>query len=1184
MEPTSLEDYFIQTHKYKLEYGEKQTVVFMQIGSFYEVYALRVKNNEDIEYICNKTNLSVSAKQRIRENNYYFGNTNIDTIAKVTDLAIATKSNMNYSIYIMKDGSISYVHPKFNNKIYDMETFEQDSSSNYMDYFETNIKKKQTSTKNITKSNDIMREIKCDVCMCGFTSTKDYIVEKYIQKLLNCGYTIPLFDQYDCEDDPSKKYRELSQIISSGTYFNDNTTSLSNNICVIRFHYSSASIFSRKSQKKQNNSNVNNGTLVIGMSSIDVITGMSNYYEYTVDFTNSPSMFDELDYYLLSNSPKELLCICDSSQSISFNNKKQKLDCKLLKEWCSNLEYNQNTFRYIDINSTYVDENTDEITNKIQSNIQKRASNADKQQYQTEIIREYYGEHIDINAFVIKMGFDDNICAFHAYCFLLEYVSKHNRTLLNNITEPTLFKTNNNMIVGNHSYKQLNYLNSNQATDMFSNQISKNIQNSHYSVVDFLSKCKTNMGKRELKKQLVVPKTDVDELNKLYDVTDFFIHHKDYCSSLYTSFVNFCDIEKYTTLMSIGASKFDVNKLYTFVNSIRLFDEFSHNFNSYIEDNDIIDETIHDNFSNFNNDELVDFTNHINTSIYSKDDIDSNLMEDYKQNDPVFVSQYNNIITNNIFKPTIHTDIDVIVTDLFTSLIKLESIRQFFCDCIAKQENKKSNTNISSFCKLYKTEKDNISIRMTKTRKSKLEKCIKDLHKNSKQNYINLKSSYLNTYIDECFDFNFDICDIEYKTATSSTILVESSYINELVERISYLENEWKNIIREQYSIFIDNTYEKYNGMFSTINSYIVNYDIGMTKALLSIKYNYCRPTIERKDVEHDNSDDTSYINAKQMRHILIEHFLTDEIYVPNDIYLDSESSTILFGTNAVGKSSLIKSIGICVLLAQCGFYVPCESFTYYPYKSLFTRILGNDNIFKGLSTFAVEMTEFNNILKHTNKYSLVLGDELCSGTEMASAMSIFIAGLYYLIKKQSNFIFASHFHEILDNQTFRGFKDKITIKHLSVTYDSTSRELIYDRILKDGPGEQNYGIEVCKSLHLPDDFIQHALLIRDELDNNIKDKYYGTTKTVCEADTSIYNNKKIKVKCEKCGKKEVDDVHHMQYQQDANDAGYIGSFHKNSVANLMNLCKECHNDIHATKKRIVRKKKIKMVKPRTET
>ena len=86
------------------------------------------------------------------------------------------------------------------------------------------------------------------------------------------------------------------------------------------------------------------------------------------------------------------------------------------------------------------------------------------------------------------------------------------------------------------------------------------------------------------------------------------------------------------------------------------------------------------------------------------------------------------------------------------------------------------------------------------------------------------------------------------------------------------------------------------------------------------------------------------------------------ELYVTNDLELgntnkkDYSNGVLLYGTNAVGKTSFIKSIGISIIMAQAGLFVPCKTFEYYPYNYIFTRILGNDNIFKGLSTFAVEM------------------------------------------------------------------------------------------------------------------------------------------------------------------------------------------------------------------------------------
>ena len=131
------------------------------------------------------------------------------------------------------------------------------------------------------------------------------------------------------------------------------------------------------------------------------------------------------------------------------------------------------------------------------------------------------------------------------------------------------------------------------------------------------------------------------------------------------------------------------------------------------------------------------------------------------------------------------------------------------------------------------------------------------------------------------------------------------------------------------------------------------------------------------------------------MRHPIIERLDRGTVYVPNDISIGladdiAQTGMLLYGTNASGKSSLMKAVGLNIIMAQAGFYVAAEEFEYIPYQRLFTRILNADNIFRGESSFAVEMGELRGILKRANGNSLVLGDELCSGTENTSAQSIF--------------------------------------------------------------------------------------------------------------------------------------------------------------------------------------------------
>ena len=373
-----------------------------------------------------------------------------------------------------------------------------------------------------------------------------------------------------------------------------------------------------------------------------------------------------------------------------------------------------------------------------------------------------------------------------------------------------------------------------------------------------------------------------------------------------------------------------------------------------------------------------------------------------------------------------------------------------------------------------------------------------------------------------------------------------------------------KDLITLVYNKFII-SFEAFQEKLENIINFVTIIDVLYTKSSITKKYNYCKPKIIKSD--------KSFVETKGLRHCLIERFQSNELYVTNDVTLGINNSDgiLLYGTNAVGKTTIIRALGISIIMAQAGLYVPCSEFNFMPYKYIFTRIIGNDNIFKGLSTFAVEMSELRTILRLSDENSLILGDELCSGTETQSAISIFVAGIQKLHKSKSSFIFATHLHEIINYDEITCL-DSVKLKHMSVIYDKENDELVYDRKLKDGPGNNMYGLEVCKSLGLPQDFLDDAYEIRM--------KYHPENASILSLKTSHYNSKKVVGMCEKCGKNPGKEVHHLQYQKDANDDGIIfnsdGIFHKNNLANLMTLCEKCHDKIH---KKDIKLKKVKTTK-----
>jgi DNA mismatch repair protein MutS len=249
-----------------------------------------------------------------------------------------------------------------------------------------------------------------------------------------------------------------------------------------------------------------------------------------------------------------------------------------------------------------------------------------------------------------------------------------------------------------------------------------------------------------------------------------------------------------------------------------------------------------------------------------------------------------------------------------------------------------------------------------------------------------------------------------------------------------------------------------------------------------------------------------------------------------------------------------MKSVGINIILAQSGFYTAASSFTFSPYHKLFTRVPSSDNLFRQQSSFTVEMNELRSILKNADKYSLVIGDEICSTSESQSSISIVSASIVTLSQRESSFIFAAHLHEVQDIDQVKALKN-LTIFHMSVNYDESTNILTYDRKLKKGKCSSLYGLEVCKSLELPADFLLLA--------NRIRQSQLQIHETIVSPTVSRYSSEVFVDMCGVCKTKKAKEVHHIKEQHMADKNGFIGHIHKNHPSNLMPLCETCHHDIH---------------------
>jgi len=935
---------------------------------------------------------------------------------------------------------------------------------------------------------------KSKVVMAGFGLPQ---LDKYIKKLQEHGYTIVVYVQ----DSQSKNTtRSLNGIYSPGTYFSNESKELTNNIICIWINYSSNKIIGIGEQ------------INIGISNIDIFTGKTSLFEFTMPYYHNPCTYDELERYISIYNPNECVILSNLEEYIiddiiNFTN----IQCSKIHKIILNTKNNK-------------------ICN---SDLHKSAENAEKQIYQQEIIKRFYpfdNEEIIINEI-------QNYCfASQSFCYLLDFVYKHNPNLVSKLSKPLYENYTERLILANHSLKQLNIISDNRYNGKLS------------CVSKLLNNCVTPIGKRKFQYNLLNPITDIEKLNKSYNITDYLLTTDwNKYKELLEEIRDLEKLKRKLVMKKITPKDFSIiynnilliDKINILINKDKILKQYfqGENINNIKSKSETIKKIITDFFD-------LDKAKHI-------DDINN------------ISDSGNNSLKNMFFiNKGLYEKVDNGYKKSIESRQLIECIRENFSNMIKEFEK---STKTTEFVKLHETPKMEPTLISTKRRTTFLKKSFESREKSIELKY---KSEFTDT--DETFKLDIDNIDFIPYNGNNSNVCITNSSIRNIAVSINNSKNELLGILELYYSEFVNKFIEN-NNILDDLIQFISEIDILQCKCFIASKYNYCKPIITESE--------KSFFNFTGIRHCLIEQLNTRELYVTNDLELgntnkkDYSNGILLYGTNAVGKSSFIKSIGICIIMAQAGLFVPCKTFEYYPYNYIFTRILGNDNIFKGLSTFAVEMSELRTILQFSNKNSLILGDELCSGTESDSALSIFVAGLEELHKNQSSFLFATHFHEIVKYEEVKNL-NKIKLYHMEVMFDKITNKLVYDRKLKDGPGDSMYGLEVCKSLNLPQNFLTRA--------HQLRIKYNNVYKNILDMETSKYNSKKVKGICEMCNNNIGTEIHHLEYQKNANTNDYLeAGFHKNHVANLINICEDCHNNIHRNdnKKATVKKKIVKKTK-----
>jgi DNA mismatch repair protein MutS len=405
----------------------------------------------------------------------------------------------------------------------------------------------------------------------------------------------------------------------------------------------------------------------------------------------------------------------------------------------------------------------------------------------------------------------------------------------------------------------------------------------------------------------------------------------------------------------------------------------------------------------------------------------------------------------------------------------------------------------------------------------------------------------------EALKKKYDVKDLVIKT-NKNEIRFYTKELLVLSDKIIDLKNSLNTQKKQVFLQTMAQFYDQYNPLFLKMVDFIGVLDLLLCNVHLFYKYKYTCPIILNQD--------TSAISYENLRHPIIERVLQTN-YITNDISLNDENNIILYGFNSSGKSSLLRAIGLNIILAQCGLFVSASKMQYAIFHNLICQVDLTDNFFKNCSSFITELKGIKYILNNSNCNTLVLADEMSKGSECTSATALFAATVNSLINLKVKFLFTTHLHGLADLNIIKK-NTNIKICHLDVLIEN---DIVYfKRKIKQGKINELYGIEIASTI-LEKDFIDTTYKIREELVNNLE----NTT-----IKKSRYNTKKLLIKCEICNyqpktKKDFPlETHHIIDQCLSDDNGFYKDqfFHKNEKYNLVSLCKECH--LSVTLKKIV--------------
>ena len=361
----------------------------------------------------------------------------------------------------------------------------------------------------------------------------------------------------------------------------------------------------------------------------------------------------------------------------------------------------------------------------------------------------------------------------------------------------------------------------------------------------------------------------------------------------------------------------------------------------------------------------------------------------------------------------------------------------------------------------------------------------------------------------------------EFGYERKQTLANAERYITPVLkEKENIILGAEEKIISLEYKLFMDirEVVKRYVSDLQKVSKVISEVDMIQAFSIVSDQYGFVRPELVKDRL----------LELIDCRHPVVEQVIKDK-YVPNNIIMDKKTSILLItGPNMAGKSTYMRQLGITVIMAQIGCFVPCKSAKMPIFDKIFTRIGASDDLVSGESTFMVEMKEANTAISEATKDSLILFDELGRGTATYDGMSLAQAILEYIHDKiGAKTLFSTHYHELTALE-----RDLKHLKNVHVSAVEDNGTITFLHKVKDGAVDKSYGIHVASLAKLPDSLIDRANDILNVYEKKSKKNETFTQTSLFELmeDEIVEENNEIEEKIESINPLEMTPMEALNY------------------------------------------------------